>query len=279
MGEENRKTPRGFVDAHVHIQEAAGLGDVVAAGIVAVRDAGTQLGAGLGSTTSPGDAPSPRVLSAGRGLFKKDGYGSFLGVSLGTREEIQSEIAALNSAGAGIIKAVASGVVSLKKPGSITPGGFDGPELDFIVQEAGKHGLGVMAHANGEQAIMAALSAGVRSIEHGFFMTRAALALMAGKGDVFWVPTVGALARAAGSGTASAEARDFVDALIQSHLEMIGYAYAAGVSLALGTDCVIPHPEYGKAYEAELMYFEQAGIPPGEVKKIACEGGARLLGI
>ena len=32
-------------------------------------------------------------------------------------------------------------------------------------------GLGVMAHANGEHAIMDAAEAGVRSIEHGFFMS------------------------------------------------------------------------------------------------------------
>lgn len=270
---------KGFVDAHVHLRDAAGLGDVAAAGIVAVRDAGTDQGVGLRSTASEGQAGVPFVLSAGRALFKKGGYGSFLGVSVGTAEEIQGEILALKGAGAGIIKAIASGLVSLKKPGSITPGGFDGAELGFIVNEAAKHGLGVMAHANGEQAIIAALSAGVRSIEHGFFMTREALDVMAKKGDVFWVPTVGALARAAGSGTASAEASAFVSALIRSHLEMIGYAHAAGVPLAIGTDCVIPAPDYSAAYEAELAYFEHAGIPRDEVRKIAAEGGARLVGI
>ena len=36
-----------------------------------------------------------------------------------------------------------------------------------------------MAHANGEEAIMAAAEAGVRSIEHGFFMTERALELIA----------------------------------------------------------------------------------------------------
>jgi hypothetical protein len=42
---------------------------------------------------------------------------------------------------------------------------------------------------------------------------------------------------------------------------------------------VLPDPRYAEAYDAELAYFEQAGIPHGEVMKIASEGGADLLGL
>jgi len=200
------------------------------------------------------------------------------GIPVETREEISEEIEKLRRAGAGVIKVMASGLVSLKEPGRVTAGGFDSDELLFIVQEAAKYDMGVMAHANGERAILAAAKAGVRSIEHGFFMTERALDVLA-RNSVFWVPTVGALQRAARSPAASDAAERFAAELIRDHLSLIHRAHHTGVLLAVGTDCMLPDPGYRAAYEAELAYFEESGLSRDEVKTIACEGGARLLGI
>jgi hypothetical protein len=267
-----------FIDAHVHVKEALGLDAVVEAGVLAVRDAGMKgcVRPIIGKTIDRSAAPV--IVSARWALWKKGGYGSFFGNPVETREEMLSEILKLKRDGADIIKVMASGMVSLKEPGRVTAGGFNRDELRFIVQTAETCGLGVMAHANGEHAIINAAEAGVRSIEHGFFMTKRALDRMA-KRSTFWVPTVGALKRAAESGTVSKETADFVAGLIGSHLEMILYAHGIGVPLAVGTDCVLPDPRYAEAYEAELAYFEQAGIPHGAVITIACESGARLLGL
>jgi len=262
------------VDAHVHIKDPSGLAAVKAAGIVAVRDGGTKDGAGLTATAPDG----PRVVSAGQALFKRGGYGDRFGVPVEGREECTAEIQKLASAGAGIIKAMASGMVSLKEPGRITPGGFDRDELEFIVDEAGRKGLGVMAHANGEAAIMSASAAGVRSIEHGFFMSERALAMMRERG-VFWVPTVGALQRAAGAAGVSTDVGAFIARTIEGHVAMIRRAFAMGVPLAIGTDCVLPDPHYRDVYGSELGFFRKAGIPLDAVKKIAREGGRELLGM
>lgn len=241
-----------------------------------MRDAGSKEGTGLDRTRPgvPGDVPA--VLSAGWALFKEGGYGSAFGVSVGSTDEIKSQILRLKAAGAGIIKVITSGMVSLDDPGAVTPGGLERDAIAFAVLEARRLGLGVMAHANGEEAIIASAGAGVRSIEHGFFMTGRALELMAQK-KIFWVPTVGALARAAER--AGGQARTFVEGVIRDHLAMIRRAHAAGVPLAVGTDCVLPDPRYQEAYAAELAYFEQAGIPREDVMKIASEGGAELLGL
>ncbi len=267
-----------FIDAHVHVRDARGLYAVAEAGVLAVRDAGTKNRAMPIIDKSAERSAVPVVVSAGWALWKKGGYGSNFGIPVETREEILSEILKLRRSGAGIIKVMASGIVSLKDPGRVTAGGFNREELLFIVQEAATCGLGVMAHANGERAIINAAEAGVRSIEHGFFMSGRALEAMEKKA-IFWVPTVGALKRAAGSGTVSKETRDFVDRLIRSHLEMILSAHGIGVPLAIGTDCVLPDSRYAEAYEAELAYFEQAGIPHCEVMKIASDYGADLLGL
>jgi imidazolonepropionase-like amidohydrolase len=277
MDRHARAEPSRLIDAHVHIQSPEGLAQLAAAGMAAVRDAGLRQNAEPG-----GKLPESRsgllVVSACWALYKKGGYGSRFGVPVETRAEIRDEIARLKAAGAGIIKAMASGIVSLREPGRITAGGFTEDELSCIVEEAAAAGLGVMAHVNGEGAIASAARAGVRSIEHGFFMTRRSLDELA-EASVFWVPTVGALARAAHAGAAAGEAHAFIDRLIRSHLEMIGLAHELGVALAIGTDSTLPDPFYGQAYAAELAYFERAGLSRDETHTIAREDGARLLGI
>ena len=262
----------------MHLKDTCCLEAIIEAGVVVVRDAGMRCYAKRAIYPIDQDSSLPIIISARWALYKKGGYGSSFGIPVETPEQIKSEIHKLKKAGAGIIKIMASGIVSLKEPGKVTAGGFSQDELQLIVNEASTCGLGVMAHVNGEHAIMYAVEAGVRSIEHGFFMSRRVLEVMARK-STFWVPTVGALKRAAESGSASKDAEDFVAGLIRSHLIMIQHAHGIGVPLAVGTDCVLPDSRYAKAYDAELAYFEQAGIPYDEVRKIACEGGARLLAI
>lgn len=268
----------GFVDAHVHIEDAGGLEVVMAAGVTAVRDAGTRSGAGLDISGARFRGSKLKVVSAGWALSKQGGYGFRFGHAVTSRDEITSEMERLKKEGAGIIKIMASGIVSLKHPGRITKGGFTAEEIEYIVTEAARLGLVVMAHANGEAAIVSAAKAGVQSIEHGFFMTARSLEAMVEAGT-FWTPTVGALARAGNSGVASAESKNAIRALLRAHLDMIGQADAMGIPLAIGTDCVLPCREYEKAYVAELSFFEEAGLALDRVLQIAKEGGKKLLGI
>jgi len=265
-------TGPGYVDAHVHLRDALGLADAKNAGVVAVRDAGTKDGAGL-RISKP---DTQMVISAGWALCKRGGYGSLFGVSLESREQIAGEILKLKKAGAGIIKVMASGMVSLKRPGEVTNGGFGRDEIRFIVETARKNGLDVMAHANGEAAIVNAAEAGVRSVEHGFFMTEKALTSLHTNG-VFWVPTVGALQRAADQPDVVREVKLFVECTIDEHLALVHKAFERGVPLAVGTDAVLPDRRYRSFYEAELTYLLRAGIPRDAVLTIACDGGKKLL--
>jgi len=267
-----------FVDTHVHIMATYGLESVVAAGVGAVRDAGTKNALSLSLVRRSGQQGVPVILSAGWAVYKKGGYGSSFGIPLEGRDEFLKEISRLKAAGADIIKVIASGMVSLKTPGAITPGGFDKEELLAFVQAARSEGLEIMAHANGEQAIIAAAESGVRSIEHGFFMTKKALDTLVRQGT-YWTPTIGALARAADADGTSDEIKDYIHSLIDSHLAMIQYAHHIGVGLTIGTDCVLPNPRYQEAYETELAYFIEAGFTHEEVVKIACDNGATLLAI
>ena len=275
MPSQTAGTITGLVDAHVHLRDASGIDCAAAAGISALRDAGFRQNVDRGIIKRSAEDRGPAVVASGWALYRQGGYGSAFGLDVSSADRIQDEILRLKRAGADIIKAMASGMVSFKDPGQVTPGGFSRNELTRIVAEAALQGLGVMAHANGEPAIIAAASAGVRSIEHGFFMTERALDLMAAR-SVFWVPTLGALRRAALS-SASPDTIQFVEQLVLSQLAMLRHAHSIGVPLAIGTDCVLPDPAYRAAYDAEVAFYEQAGIPRDQVMSIASKGGAKLL--
>lgn len=257
----------------MHLAAPDALGSLRAAGVAAVRDAGTKGSAGLALQSASSDIA---IRSAGRALSNKGGYGSMFGRALETDAEINEEIGTLKKSGAAIIKVMASGIVSLSDPGTITAGGLDAVQLSMIVNSAKAAGLAVMAHANGEDAIMNAARAGVRSIEHGFFMTDKALDELYRRG-IWWVPTVGALERAASGAAADVKAR--VRGIISGHLAMIKQAHGRGVKLAIGTDAVLPDRRYAEYYEAELEFFRNAGIPDEDVVGIACENGKELLGL
>jgi imidazolonepropionase-like amidohydrolase len=270
--------PRGLIDAHVHISSSDGLADAVNAGVVGLRDAGMAARAGAGNTTF-GPAPDGlTVVSAGWALYKSGGYGARFGVAVAEKDRIPSEVRRLADAGAGVIKVIASGMVSLRERDRITPGGFGPDELVQIVQEAGQYGLPVMAHANGASAIIACAEAGVRSVEHGFFMTERALEALAQAG-CFWVPTIRALERAAEQSGVSEDLRSFVSGLVRQQQQMVRRAVGLGVRLAIGTDCTLPDKQYQREYRAEWDRFISAGLSAAEVAACATTNGCELLGV
>lgn len=59
----------------------------------------------------------------------------------------------------------------------------------MIVEEATRHGLKVMAHAHGSEGILAAVRAGVASIEHGSMLTPEIVQEMKRRGT-YYVPTI-----------------------------------------------------------------------------------------
>ena len=62
-------------------------------------------------------------------------------------------------------------------------------ELEAVVDEAGRAGVGVAAHAHGDEGALAAVEAGVRSVEHGTYLSEATLSRMRELGTVL-VPTM-----------------------------------------------------------------------------------------
>src|SRR5919204_1654880 len=152
-------------------------------------------------------------------------------------------------------------------------------EIGVAVFEAARKGKPVAAHAYGGDGLTNAVEAGVRSIEHGGFLTEEQAALMAASGCVL-VPTLSAMRdclRWAQEGTLTPRQREKVLGLGLELGRCVQIARAYGVPLACGTDYISRTQHGGNLEELALMHA--AGLTVEETLLAATAGGARLCGV
>lgn len=274
-----------FKDAHVHLMidgQRATPADVQALpcrfldqGIISIMDMGHKNGLGLKfNKIQDLESPFPiRVLSAGWALQKQGGYGGFLGKGIFGEEEIKSAIKQLAEAGADFIKIINSGIVSLEEGKPVTPGGFSDEEWKVIKKEATLHDLPIRCHANSNRAIRQAVDFGVSSIEHGFFISRETLQVMAEKG-VAWTPT--AIALPSLKPFLSLKEQNRVDRIVDRHLETVHDAASFGVKLQVGTDSGSKGVRPGESFFKELQLFRKAGLTLDQILSAACLDQAEI---
>jgi imidazolonepropionase-like amidohydrolase len=152
-------------------------------------------------------------------------------------------------------------------------------EIEVAVFEAARKGKGVSAHAYGGEGLENAVRAGVRSIEHGGFLTDEQAALMAERG-CWLVPTLAAMR------DVLVWADEGVLTPTQSHKilefglelgEAVGIAKEHGVRMAIGTD-YISRQQHGRNLE-EVLLMREAGLTVEEALVAATTGGAELCGV
>jgi imidazolonepropionase-like amidohydrolase len=131
----------------------------------------------------------------------------------------------------------------------------------------------VAAHAHGAEGILAAVRAGVASIEHGSLLSDEAMALMKEKG-VYLVPTT-YLADVIDLDALPAPIRAKAESVLPAAKESVRRAIAAGVPIAFGTDAAVyPHGDNAK----ELAALVDRGMTPLEALRAATVNAADLLG-
>lgn len=153
---------------------------------------------------------------------------------------------------------------------------FSEEELAAVMDEAGRQNLPVAAHAHAAEAIYQAVSAGVRSIEHGTFIDERSMKLMAERG-VYLVPTIyigdfygeGDLLRAKDKNTGWSVDRPQV-------LERVGQAHRAGVKIVVGLDLGGYNMDPA-IYAREFAVLIEAGLSPMESIKAGTSVAAELL--
>jgi imidazolonepropionase-like amidohydrolase len=264
------------------------------AGFTTVRNPGDRFNVtvALRNAISKGIATGPRIYTAGKSLATTGGHadptngyrhdlmgdpGPEQGVVNGV-EDARKAVRQRYKEGADFIKVTATGgVLSLAKNGQNPQ--FTMEELAAVIQTANDYDMHVAAHAHGSEGIKRAVTAGIRSIEHGTFMTDEIMQLMK-KHGTYYVPTISAgrfvADKAAEDGYFPAEVRPKAAAVGPRIQETFARAYNAGVTIAFGTDCgVSPHGTNAQ----EFIYMVEAGMPAMEAIQAATLTSAKLLRI
>jgi len=150
-------------------------------------------------------------------------------------------------------------------------------ELRAVVGEAATRSVPVEAHAHGDAGAMAAVRAGVRSIEHGTYLSDATLTLMRENG-VFLVPTYATLTDL---GAPGGDYDDPVLMIRARHMlprlrTTIEHAHRIGVRLVTGSDTAYG-PSSLVRISHEVAHLAEMGLTPLEAIQAATITGAELL--
>ena len=251
------------------------LSSMLRSGVTTVRDLGDRDHLGAAVRRSFVGSVAPRLLVSGPPITVPDGHCHFFGGAVSSDASIRALIDANAAAGADVIKVMASG-------GQITEGGadmwesqFSERELALVVSHAASHGLPVAAHAHGADAIEAAVSAGVSTVEHCSFLT--------GPRSFDRREAVASRMASAGISACSTSSRNWRtiveklgDEVAQAMYGRLPWLEEHGVRLLAGTDAGLPGSVFDDPVGA-LELYEWLGFPRRRILEIAtCDSAAGL---
>ncbi len=260
-------------------------------GFTTVRDlGGTGVNISLRNAINSGKIPGPRVFTAGKSIATTGGHADPTNGSNrklignpGPKEGVVNSVEDAKKAvrqryknGADCIKITATGgVLSVAKSGDNPQ--FTIEEVKAICDMAKDYGMHVAAHAHGDVGMQRAIIGGVKTIEHGTYMSEKTMDLMI-KHDAYLVPTI-----TAGKEVAEkAKVKGFYPEIVVPKALAVGpqiqgtfgRAYKKGVGIAFGTDAgVFKHGVNGK----EFGFMVEAGMPAIETLQSATITNAMLL--
>lgn len=260
-------------------------------GFTTVRDlGGSGINISLRDAINKGKIPGPRIFTAGKSIATTGGHadptngsnqklmgdpGPRQGVA-NSPDEARAAVRHRYKNGADCIKITATGgVLSVAKNGSNPQ--FTVEEIKAITETAADYGFHVAAHAHGDEGMRRAVEGGVKTIEHGTYMSEETMDLMKEK-NCYLVPTI-----TAGKEVAEkAEVDGFYPELVVPKAKAVGpqiqgtfaKAYKRGVPIVFGTDAgVFAHGKNTK----EFGYMTEAGMPVMEALQSATITPALIL--
>lgn len=279
----------------VALRAARGARDLRAAldaGITSVREVGG-FGVHLARAVAEGSLDGPAVYGAGAVLSTTGGHGDLhayplewmhdvagMGRLCDGPDECAKAVREQLRVNARVIKVCASGGV-LSEVDHPVHQQFTVAELRTIVEIAGMADRVVAAHCHGKPGIMAALRAGVRTIEHGTYLDEECCEAMRETGAIL-VPTRTIVADIlANKESVPPYALAKLEAMGALHAEAAARAYESGVTIAMGTDIGVSRagaPTSWGTNGAELVHLVKLGMTPLEAIEAATATGPATLG-
>jgi imidazolonepropionase-like amidohydrolase len=277
----------GLIDAHTHISTLANARRALESGVTTVRSASTNnyQDVALRDLVKQGAIPGPDVVAAGVFITPDLGETMLADARLGAFKDGVTSEAALR----GVVRVNLDHKVNVIKTRGTERAGlpntdprkqtYTEQQLAWIVDEATKGGVPVMAHAHGDEGAYAAVKAGVRSIEHGTYLTDSTLSLMRQRGT-FLVPTYITVVDLTQPG---GDYDDPVLTLRGAHMlprlaETVQRAHRMGVKIATGGDTQYG-PESLSRISGEVAKLVELGLSPVEALRSATTVAADLLGL
>ncbi|MGB9840784.1 amidohydrolase family protein [Thermovenabulum sp.] len=209
---------------------------------------------------------------------KKGKYGNFLGIPISGMDDFNREFNNLLKLKPDHFKLIISGIVDFNCPNRVTEElNFKFDEIYYMIQKAKDKNLRVMVHANSSKAVQAAVKAGADTVEHGYFILKEELYLMA-ENDVIWVPTLSPLGN-----LIEKEDKKFKNQLENirriylKHIENIKEAFKIGVKVAAGSDAGTYGVDHAEGFFNEINHLKKTGLDEAKIMDIAVKNGIRLF--
>jgi imidazolonepropionase-like amidohydrolase len=265
------------------------------AGVTSVREVGG-LGIYVARAVAEGVLDGPSIYAAGAILSITGGHGDLHAYPLSWIHDAARTDGELRLAdgvpecmravreqlrrNARVIKVCASGGVLSEVDHPVNQQ-FTVAELRSIVEIAGLAERVVAAHCHGKPGIMAALEAGVATIEHGTYLDDECCDAMRETGAIL-VPTrtiVEAMLKHLGEVPGYAAAK--LTAIADVHAAAVALAVQRGVTIAMGTDIALTGSDLPNSWGqngSELVHLVALGMTPLQAIAAATATGPLTLG-
>ena len=303
----------GFFDMHTHImsidndggdlsvlKETAAHGAIYGvinakktldAGFTTIREAGSTdyVDIAVRDAVNRGLIPGPRIHASGPSLGSTGGHADVNGWSpniaipgtgaiVDGPDAIRLQVRKNVKYGADQIKFVATGGI-LSVGDAVNAPQYGPDEMKALVDEAHRLGRRVMAHAHGGAGLLAAVNAGVQSIEHGSLVDDEAIVAMKAHGT-YLVPTLIILEEIVRDGVKKGVPANSIakaTAIAVERRVRLRHAYQSGVKFALGTDAT--SDIHGRNGEEFKYMVDILGATPMDAITIGTMNAATLLGV
>jgi imidazolonepropionase-like amidohydrolase len=277
----------GLIDVHTHVSSLASARRALESGVTTIRSASVAYfqDVALREAVKSGAVAGPDVVATGVFVSPELGESVLGDARLArfrggvTSEEALREVVRIN---------LDRGVDFIKTRGTERAGlpntdprkqSYTETQLRWVVDEAAKRNVPVMAHAHGDEGAFAAVRAGVRSIEHGTFLSDSTLRLMKEKGT-YLVPTYITVVDLTEPGG------DYDDPILTVRgkfmLPVLGEtvrrAHRMGIPIATGADTDYGAPSLSRVW-GEAGHLVALGLTPLEAIRSATTVSASLLGL
>lgn len=267
-------------------------------GYTSVRDMGG-FGCEVARAVEDGSIVGPNIYSSGAGLTQVGGHGDYhdlpagmimnnmsvagvLPGHYGTEcfivadgvEECRRAVRLNIRRGARCIKIIASGGVGSIND-DVSCAQYSQEELRCIVEEASRQQIAVGAHAHAKAGILAAVNAGVTTIEHGSFADRETLKVIKNKGVILLATrTITELLMSTGGEGLPQQIWEKINLVADANRASYAMAVKMGLKIALGTDTTP-----GFCSSKELEYAVEAGMSNLEAIEAATANGPLTIGL